>query len=420
MAPRMPASDNAVIYRTMPTRTDFLLTAGALFAAALGNAGAGYAGGFAGSASPATCLAPAAWHTFRDGAPRPASARDLLSHIAQRDVVLLGEQHDDARHHQWQLQTLAALHLLRPEMVIGFESFPRRAQAALDRWVAGELTVKQLLEQTEWEKVWNFPPELYLPLFQFARINRIPVIALNVDRALTEAIRNKGWEAVPAEQKEGLSRPAPASEAYLDVLFEVFKEHSQPAQKKSQAFGKNDPAFRFFVESQITWDRAMAEALARRLGEAARRPLVVGIMGSGHIRDGHGVPHQLRDLGVRNVGALLPLNATRDCNEIKSGLADAIFAVPDVPGDQAPPPRLGVRLGETGGEVRVVEVVPGSLAENTGLQHGDHIVSLAGAPVTKVGAVISAVRAQPAGTWLPLQVRRNQRMLELVVKFPRQ
>jgi len=47
-------------------------------------------------------------------------------------------------------------------------------------------------------------------------------------------------------------------------------------------------------------------------------------------------------------------------------------------------------------------------------------VSLAGAPVTKVGAVISAVRAQPAGTWLPLQVRRNQRMLELVVKFPRQ
>jgi S1-C subfamily serine protease len=91
-----------------------------------------------------------------------------------------------------------------------------------------------------------------------------------------------------------------------------------------------------------------------------------------------------------------------------------------VPGDQAPPPRLGVRLAETGGEVRVAEVVPGSLAENTGLQHGDHIVSLAGAPATKVAAVISAVRAQPAGTWLPLQVRRNQQMLELVIKFPRQ
>jgi uncharacterized iron-regulated protein len=418
----MSAPHNAVIYRIMQRSTKLTL-AGTLLLVSLGNASLDYAQDIpARTASTTTCLEPAAWYTLLEETPRPVSARDLLAHIAQRDIVLLGEQHDDARHHQWQLQTLAALHLLRPEMVIGFESFPRRMQPVLDRWIAGELTVKQFLERAEWEKVWNFPPELYLPLFEFARLNRTPLIALNVDRALTEAIRNKGWDAVPAEQKEGISRAAPASEAYLEFLFKVFQEHSAATQNKPTALGKNGTAFRFFVESQLTWDRAMAEALARQLsiGSDVGRSLIVGVMGSGHIRDGNGVLHQLRDLGVSNVGTLLPVNTRRDCTGIKRGLADAVFALPDVPRDKAPTPRLGIRLEETGGEVRLAEVLPGTLAEKTGLQRGDRIVSIAGAPVAKMSAVLAAVRAQPAGTWLPLQVNRNRETLEFVVKFPRQ
>ncbi len=366
------------------------------------------------------CPAPAAWYTLAGGRVRAASGAELLAAMAQRDVVLLGEQHDDADHHRWQLQTLAALHLLRPQMVIGVESLPRRAQPVLDKWIAGELTVKQFLEQSEWEKVWNFPPELYLPLFQFARINRIPMLALNVDRTLTAAITKTGWDAVPADQKEGVSRPAPASGAYTDFLFKAFEQHPRVAGKDTQTPDKNSSAFRFFVESQTTWDRAMAEALARRVepGPGVRRPLVVGIMGGGHVRHGYGVPHQLRDLGVSNIGTLLPVNADQDCERLKPGLADAVFTVPAMPADKPPPPRLGVRLEAAGGGVRLLEVNPGSLAEKTGLQPGDHIVSIAGAPVTKMISVVAAVRVQPAGTWLPMEIRRGTETVEFVIKFP--
>jgi uncharacterized iron-regulated protein len=75
----------------------------------------------------AACLAPGVWYALADDAPRAVQARDLLERMAERDVVLLGERHEDASHHQWQLQTLAALHVLRPDMVMGFESFPRRS-----------------------------------------------------------------------------------------------------------------------------------------------------------------------------------------------------------------------------------------------------------------------------------------------------
>ena len=366
------------------------------------------------------CLAPAAWYTLAGNQPRTVPAREILADMASREIVLLGEQHEDPDHHRWQLQTLAALHVLRPPMVIGFESFPRRVQPVLDRWTAGELTVKQFLEQTEWEKIWNFPPELYLPLFQFARINRIPMVALNVERTLTEAVANQGWDTTPAAQREGVSRPAPASSAYRDFLFDVFKEHPPRRGGETGTPDKNSTAFRFFVESQLTWDRAMAEALARRLdtGPGGSRPLVVGIMGSGHVRNGYGVPHQLRDLGVSKIATLLPVDTRQDCVSISKGFADGVYAMPEIPRDMPPPPRLGVRLEEIEGSVTLAEVSSGSLAEQTGLRPGDRIVSIAGIPVVKSISVVSAVRIQPDGTWLPMQIRRGAETLDVVIKFP--
>lgn len=365
----------------------------------------------------AGCLSPSAWHTLAAGKPRVAPAADIIADMAKRDVVLLGEQHDEPDHHQWQLQTLAALHTLRPLMAIGFESFPRRVQPALDAWIAGELTAKQFLERVEWEKVWNFPPELYLPLFEFARVNRIPMLALNVERTLTKAVSDKGWDALPESQREGVSRPAPAAPAYEELLLQVFSHHTPG--KSNPKPERSDPAFRNFVESQLTWDRAMAEALASRVkaAKAQAAPLVVGIMGGGHVRNGHGVPHQLRALGVTNIGSLLPVEAATSCNELPRDLADAVFALPAKMRDKAPPPRLGVRLEPSGEGVRVASVSTGSLAETSGLQSGDHILTVAGVPAT-VANVVAAVRTQPAGTWLPVQVRRAQETLDVVIKFP--
>ena len=372
-----------------------------IIAAALAGAAVGvgvYAGVPAGNAETATgsqtCLQPAAWTMLDGDPPRRASADAVLAGVAKRDVVLLGEQHDEGDNHRWQLQVLAALHAQRPDMVIGFEMFPRGAQPVLDSWVAGNLTVTQLLDESQWESVWKLPAELYLPLFQFARINRIPMVALNIDQKLTRTIAEKGWDAVPAAEREGVGRAAEAPPAYRDFLFEIYGEHPTPHGKDGAKAQRTDSAFGRFVESQTAWDRAMAEALARYAipGKAGERPLVVGIMGSGHIRFGHGVPHQLRDLGVRNVGTLLPVPFDFDCKELRPGLADAVFALPQPPKAKPEPPRLGVRLEESAGAVRIADVTSGSLAETSGLKAGDQIVEVAGLPASRMLRVITAVR----------------------------
>ena len=370
------------------------------------------------AAAPA-CLVPGAWHVLGQGAPRPLSGAEALALVSDRDIVLLGEKHDEYDHHAWQLQTLAALYALRPQMVIGFEAFPRRAQAVLDQWVAGELSETQFLERSEWDKVWSLPSRLYMPLFQFARINRIPMVALNVNRELTQQIAQKGWDGVPAERREGVSRPALASQAYRDMLFEIYKEHPR-AKEKTGEVRHSDPEFLYFVDSQTAWDRAMAEALARRLRVApgSTRPLAVGIMGAGHVRNGYGVPYQLRDLGVSSLATLVPVEAAGRCDTLTAGFADAVFALPAVPHEAPPKPRLGISLQRTDKGIEVMDVIGGSLAESTGIRKGDVIVSVAGTAVTQVGSVTAAVRLQPAGTWLPMTVRRDGAMHELTVKFP--
>jgi uncharacterized iron-regulated protein len=253
------------------------------------------------------CTLPSGWWQASDPGREPVAGHAVLTRAAAAGIVLLGEQHDDADHHRWQAQVLAGLLALRPDLVIGFEMFPRRVQPALDRWVAGELTVAALLAQTGWEENWNLPIDLYLPLFEFARINRLPMIALNVDATLTRASASRVGTISP-------STSARASAAQRRPARPIAITCSPSTARMRTARGaRNSRAFQYFVEAQQNWDRAMAEALAGRrvAGPQGTPPLVVGIIGSGHLRHGFGVPHQLRDLGVDRVVTLLPLSPER-------------------------------------------------------------------------------------------------------------
>jgi uncharacterized iron-regulated protein len=347
-------------------------------------------------------------------------------------LVLLGEEHGNAEHHRWQLHTLAALYGRKADMVLGFEMFPRRVQPALDRWVRGELDVESFLEAADWKKVWTFDPELYLPLFHFARQNRIPMVALNVERSLVARVGREGWAAVPGDEREGVSDPKPASRAYRESLARVYAAKQALGLTGEDAQTEEDGAapdlsaimeredFARFVEAQLTWDRAMAEALAA----AARRApdaLIVGVVGRGHAEHGYSVPSQLADLGLEDSAVLLPVSATALCEPESEYLADAVFVV-EQPDRAEPPgrpkPRLGIVIETAENAVRIMKVLDSSVAEAAGLEVGDIVLSAAGFPLARVGDLIEIVQRQAPGTWLPLSIRRGGEELDVLAKFP--
>lgn len=348
---------------------------------------------------------------------------EIIAAAAKQSVVLLGETHINREHHRWQLQTLAALYAIHPNMIIGFEMFPRRVQAVLDRWVAGELTETEFLAQSDWYTVWNSDASLYMPLFHFARMNRIPMRALNIDNRLRRRASEKGFNSIPEHEREGVTRPAPPSAAYLDFLLPIYAQHERPG-KSNQKVTRSDPDFLRFVVSQQLWDRAMAQAIHAALDNdtSGTLPLVVGIMGTGHILQGFGVPHQLNDLGVTRIASLLPWDTNKSCKQLVPGYADAVFGLDPFVAETtvSSRQRLGIRFefSQAANGALVLQIEPNSIAETTGLLDGDIITEIAGILVQKSSDLTNAVKHQAPGTWLPLKVKRDGLMIELVAKFP--
>jgi hypothetical protein len=127
---------------------------------------------------------------------------------------------------------------------------------------------------------------------------------------------------VPSSEREGIGDPVPASSFYRDRLFEWFKKHPAAGQDARAASKR----FERFVCAQQFWDRAMAEAIAGARRDT-RHPLVVGIMGSGHIEYGDGVPYQLAALGIDDVATALPWPANTDYPIHDPPIADVLYGI---------------------------------------------------------------------------------------------
>ncbi|AHE98490.1 ChaN family lipoprotein [Thioalkalivibrio paradoxus] len=355
----------------------------------------------------AGCPAPGQW---LNGEGAPLATDRLFQNLERSRVVLLGETHDRMEHHRWQLHTLAGLHARRPGMAIGLEMLPREAQPALDAWVAGELDEPSFLEQSNWHQAWGFDPQLYLPILHFARMHQVPLLAINLERSLVRRLASDGWDSVPTEERHRVSPPAPAPEAYRDYLDTVLKDHP--------AGVLDDPDLDRFVAAQLAWDRAMASGLA---DAAEYYPLVVGLMGSGHLQFHHGVPHQLADLGIglEHQHTLLPWDSNEDCSAPEPGVADAIFGVAAGPLHEPQPPQLlGVRIESDPAGIRVRSVQPDSVADASGLQADDILTAAAGVDLVLPGDLVAIVRRHAPGTILPLTVLRDGEAREVLARFP--
>ena len=362
------------------------------------------------------------------------SGTEVISNAINQSVVLLGEAHANLEHHRWQLQMLASLHTRHPDMVIGFEMFPRRVQKALDDWVAGSLSVAEFLDAADWKHGWSIDAKAYLPFFHFARMNKIPMVALNIDSRLRKEVSLKGFDILSADKFKGVTRPAEPSDSYLEYLMRVYKKHDRNHKDKTKISTDNSDFLRF-VRGQQLWDRAMAQALYSALNRTERppvvgiqtlysaltrpeRPLVVGIMGTGHIRHGYGVPHQLMDLGIEDVAMLLPWESNRGCEQLVTGTADAVFGVASyTKPDSSRRQRLGIRFEMVQKGARILKVEKGSVAEMAGLIDEDIITEIAGLEVRKINDVIEAVKRQAPGTWLPLRVTRGSETIEIIARF---
>lgn len=278
----------------------------------------------------------ATWLDPQTGLIVPQKA--LLEALSAKRVVLLGESHDIAEIHRWQLHVAVALHASRPRLAMGFEMFPRRVQPELDAWVDGTMDTATFIERVEWSKVWGFEFAIYAPLFHFCRQHKVPMLALNCHRPLVTRVGQFGWATIPIDERDGVTPAASATDGYRAYLAKLM------GGMRSQGTDGTAPDISDrFIRAQQTWDRAFACGIADHLADAGDDALVVGIIGRGHLEYGHGTPYQLADLGIDDVAVLLPTDQHEHDRDDIAGIAQAIFRLdtPDPRQPRLPRPQAG-------------------------------------------------------------------------------
>ena len=204
---------------------------------------------------------------------------EAIERLKAARIVLVGEHHNNAAHHEAQLKVIKTLHEAGRKVAVGLEMFRKDSQQDLDQWVDGKTS------EAEFKPIylnnWNFGWELYGPIFNYARENRIPMVGLNVSRKITAQVAHKGFESLNEAQRgalEGIT--CNVTQEYRDFIGSAYGAH---------AHGKMN--FERFCEAQLVWDTAMAVYAVEYLKENPDAVMVI-LAGSGHVRK-LGIPTQL-------------------------------------------------------------------------------------------------------------------------------
>jgi len=315
----------------------------------------------------------------------------LIDALAGKRVVFVGELHDRFDHHLNQLEIACGLAKQGP-LAIGLEFVQAPFQAALDAYVFEHGDFQRMLADTEWFSRWRYDPRLYAPIFEFARAERIPLVALNVPGELVSQVAVKGMHSLDADALARLPASIDDGPArYRERLRRVFEQHAHHGQSP----------FEHFLQAQLLWDEGMAQRAADYLLENPGRRLLV-LAGEGHIAWGDPIPDRLS----RRLDQPRALVIQSHGNSPGTEAADFVLDTSEQ--DLPKPGRLGVMIGETDAGVTITGFGDVSAGRDAGLEKGDRIVALDDRPVKAYTDVRLALWKKSPGDAVFVAVMRGE------------
>lgn len=182
-----------------------------------------------------------------DGNGRETSYKDMLKASEKAEVVLFGEEHNNAISHWLQLELTKDL-AERKQLILGAEMLEADNQKQVNQYLKGEINQKQL-DTTA--RLWPNYKTDYKPLVDFAKTKNIPFIATNIPRRFASKVSKNGFEALTELTSEEKMWIAPLPILYdpnLPGYVEMLKmmgEHTSPNMPKAQA--SKDATMAYFI-----------------------------------------------------------------------------------------------------------------------------------------------------------------------------
>lgn len=132
---------------------------------------------------------------------------DLLKAAQEADVVFFGEQHNNPICHWLQLKLTKDLFKQKgANLVLAAEMFETDDQLVLNEYLQGFIKESNFEKEA---KLWNNYKTDYRPIVEFAKQNKVPVVASNVPRRYASMVAGGGLDALKKLDKEAMSLIAP-------------------------------------------------------------------------------------------------------------------------------------------------------------------------------------------------------------------
>jgi len=376
---------------------------------------------FAGGRNTAKKIQPteSGLHFILEDLPQGGAARDLNSftriveNLAAAQVVYVGETHTSRADHLLQLRLIEALYLQNPRLAIGMEMFPAGAQPILDRYTQGQkpFNERNFLKESDYYNVWRYDWRFYRDIMNFARINKLPVIGLNLDRQfVSEVFRTGGTDSLAPEVRAALPPDRDLDLAgYTERLAEIHAVHIEGNHGSGGTGG--------FIQAQALWDETMAQNIAGFLKTNPGCRMVV-LAGTQHARKDSGIPPRVtRRLPVKQATVV---NAAADRSLLDLDLLTDYYFFASAE-DLPETPKIGVILvSETKDGSRFLkinQISPHGKAAAAGLLEGDIITEIGGAAVTEMADVHIAMLDRQPGDIIDIKARRTENGQERTLDF---
>ena len=317
----------------------------------------------------------------------------LMDAAAAKRIIYLGEYHDRFSHHAVQLQIIKELHRRNGKLAIGMEMFQRPFQATLDEYIKGGIDEREFLKRAEYFKRWGFDYNLYKPILDFARREKVPVVALNLRKEITEKVSKDGMDALTDDERKELPAETDFSdEDYRYRIRQAFDQHK----------GKGDRNFDFFLQAQVLWDETMAESIDQYLRKNPDRQMAV-VVGGGHVAFGNGIPKRV----FRRNG--LSYTTILNDGDVEQDVAD--FIVFPQPLDGMVAPKLMATFREEKGVLLFKDFTEDSPAKAAGIKADDVLISLDETVVETVNDVRLSLFYRNKGDIMKVKVVRKRFLL---------
>lgn len=222
------------------------------------------------------------WSRERTDRIDPEALRDTLRSAR---FVLLGERHDNPRHHRLQAQLVEQLAAGRRRPALVFEMLDREQQPVIEAFLAearaepGPADATDLARRVSWAESGWPPFEIYRPLFVVALDEELPLVAAGLPRG--ETLAPDAPERAP---RSGLHESLPEAEKAARIE-EMHEAHCGLLPREALAD---------MVEKQRARDVRMAH---RSWQAAERQGRAILIAGNGHVQRGR-VDAVLRRVGT--------------------------------------------------------------------------------------------------------------------------